>query len=623
MTKTPDRITNSDILKIICILMVIKIHYNCSLLPSYMDALCRIALPCFFLISGFFLSNSKLNLQHILKNLILFVVMDTLYLLLDTFILGQPISDIVSNVNPVKCLLGWPSVWNPGWFLISSVYAYFFTYFLDKINIRPLFQLLIAFILLIILWYFQRNLAFAGFYAYLTCLRALPFFIIGKIIKLKQSCLLSRGITFYVSILIFSASLIILERYILNRLLLPQPFFIYIGSPIAAICLFLLCLKLPAIKSTFLCYMGLHICTIMYCMDKAVISVYEHFNLSPGYLIIVLSVIVFSYIIYFVMKTTINLFNRINGSKVLTNIFRGLVILLLVQALLQSMISTCYAANKDTTIHASFFKNRNITSVNIGSDIENIDEDAFNNLHMLTKISVSPKNSRYSSYDNCLYNKNKTKLICFPQGLGAAKIPNTVVELSPYALKGKSAGIKKSVKETINNNKNHSVTNTDNVESSDPTSGIPNTELGFLVSDFIKSCYTENMSSDSLLRACYNQLISVASYKRFDSVYEGDWARTYATDILTSHRGNCSSYAAALAYIADAIGYDSRIVTGVVGAKSGGSTPHAWTEININGNWYIFDAELEDANQKDYYCKTYDNYPSSGLAKQKDWSVKW
>lgn len=622
MEKT-NRITNLDILKIICILMVIKIHYNCSFLPSYMDAVCRIALPCFFLISGFFLTDCNLNIKHILKNLLLFIFTDTLYLLLDIVIFNQSFSDVLSNMNPLKSLLGWPYVWTPGWFLISSAYAYIFVFLLDKLRASLKLQLFIAVLLLIVLWYCQRNLSFAGLYSYLTFLRALPFFIIGKCLNHYKARILSLRISLYLMILIFSVCLIILERYILNQQMLPQPFFIYIGSVTAAVSLFILFLKIPVIKSRILCFMGLHLCTVIYCMDEAVILIYNRLGYSPNYLIIVLSVIIISYIMYLMMKIVTYLINHIIGSGRKSLSLRIFIVSLLVPVLSLSMISDCHAAGKDTTLHASFFKNRNITTVNIGSDIDSIDEDAFNNLHLLTKITVSPKNTKYCSYDNCLYNKNKTRLICFPQGLNAANIPNTVVDLSPYALKGKSAGIKKSVKDTINSNKNHSVTNTDEAKSSGYVLDIPNTELGFLVSDFIKSCYTENITSENLLRACYNQLISIASYKRFDSIYEGSWTKSYATDILTSHRGNCSSYAAAFAYIANAIGYDSRVVTGVVGAKSGGSTPHAWTEVNINGNWYIFDAELEDANHKDYYCKTYDNYPSSGLVKQKDWSLIW
>ena len=101
----------------------------------------------------------------------------------------------------------------------------------------------------------------------------------------------------------------------------------------------------------------------------------------------------------------------------------------------------------------------------------------------------------------------------------------------------------------------------------------------------------------------------------------GDWTGTYAKEILTTGKGNCYRYAAAYAYLAKGLGFESRVVTGQISARRGGVTPHAWTEVKIGDKWYIFDSEMQDAKSKDYYWKTYDNYPTQPLIRQAVWDV--
>ena len=50
-------------------------------------------------------------------------------------------------------------------------------------------------------------------------------------------------------------------------------------------------------------------------------------------------------------------------------------------------------------------------------------------------------------------------------------------------------------------------------------------------------------------------------------------------------------------------------------------TPHAWTEVKVGGEWYLFDTEMQDAKNRDYYMKTDKTYPTKPLIKQAEWEV--
>lgn len=76
-----------------------------------------------------------------------------------------------------------------------------------------------------------------------------------------------------------------------------------------------------------------------------------------------------------------------------------------------------------------------ITAISISSEIERISDDAFINCKYLKKINVAVNNRNYIAENDVLFNKNKTKLICYPckkTGSGY-KIPATVEKISDYA----------------------------------------------------------------------------------------------------------------------------------------------------------------------------------------------
>ncbi|MBQ9607238.1 MAG: transglutaminase domain-containing protein [Lachnospiraceae bacterium] len=154
---------------------------------------------------------------------------------------------------------------------------------------------------------------------------------------------------------------------------------------------------------------------------------------------------------------------------------------------------------------------------------------------------------------------------------------------------------------------------------------VTDTAFYQLVNSIIAGCTTPDMTPDQKLYACYNYIVNNTSYVRTYETPSGDWTKGYATEVYTTGKGNCYRFAAAFAYLAKALGYDARVITGVIGAARGGYNPHGWTEINVGGTWYICDPEMQYADKKkrDFYMKTAATYPCSGLTKYVEWPLSF
>ncbi len=122
---------------------------------------------------------------------------------------------------------------------------------------------------------------------------------------------------------------------------------------------------------------------------------------------------------------------------------------------------------------------------------------------------------------------------------------------------------------------------------------------------------TSSSASDSARMEAAFKALSKYSYKRY--TYTGDPTAsdmpTFAKQMFANKQGNCYRYAAAFAYIANALGYDSRVAVGKISSASGGMTPHGWTEVKVSGTWYICDANMQMNHQNiNSYMRTESNY---------------
>ncbi len=151
---------------------------------------------------------------------------------------------------------------------------------------------------------------------------------------------------------------------------------------------------------------------------------------------------------------------------------------------------------------------------------------------------------------------------------------------------------------------------------------VPKNELREQVDSILLSIITPGMTEEEKISACYWYMVNNYSYRRTYETPQGDWTGSFALEILTTGKGNCYRYASAFAYLLHELGYETKVITGRIGARNGGMTPHGWTEVKIGDVWYVFDTELQYANRnRDYYWKTYETYPSSTLEKQQEWPV--
>ncbi len=282
----------------------------------------------------------------------------------------------------------------------------------------------------------------------------------------------------------------------------------------------------------------------------------------------------------------------------------------------------------------TFLSNTSISTIHIGSDVSEISSSAFRGLMNLKSITVSDKNPYYSSYSNCLYDKAQTTLLCFPAALSGAYIPETVTTIGENALHGVGDSLKTEIRAVVeahasNNLMEWQVPGEHFIHTSygvkwkmeDGTIVEPDSDIKKAVASILEASTNENMTQVSQLESSFDQLVSQVSYERKLDVPIGDWTQAYALDTILSGSANCYGYAAAFAYIAKGLGFDSRVCSGTVKSSLGGQTGHAWTEVKVADKWYIFDAEMQDAKGGGYYKQTYDSYPAKPLEKQVSWTV--
>lgn len=194
-----------DLLKFILSFLVVCIHVPFQgAFGEYFVVLCRIAVPLFFIISGYFYKPVKAPKQ-IKRYLLMAIGVELLYcsfngaiqLLSDSgSIVNYLIKDL--NVNTlIKFVLFNKSIYTPhGWYLFALVYVYVFMWLIDKTfhnkQKRSIFFLSIS-LLLLSVNIVVGDLSFALFGAKSESVlvrnwlfTGVPFFAIGRLIKDKE-----------------------------------------------------------------------------------------------------------------------------------------------------------------------------------------------------------------------------------------------------------------------------------------------------------------------------------------------------------------------------------------------------------------------------------------------------
>lgn len=143
-------------------------------------------------------------------------------------------------------------------------------------------------------------------------------------------------------------------------------------------------------------------------------------------------------------------------------------------------------------------------------------------------------------------------------------------------------------------------------------------DLDVLVEGVLSQVTNSGMSTSQKVTAIYDYMIKTYSYGRPAKAYDTDL--NYHSDfdgLMVSHaytlfankRGVCDDYSSLFVVLTRAIGLESYVVSGKVSAKSGGTTGHVWAIVKINGEYYVFDPQIEQSNTVNgqitytYFCR--------------------
>ena len=106
------------------------------------------------------------------------------------------------------------------------------------------------------------------------------------------------------------------------------------------------------------------------------------------------------------------------------------------------------------------------------------------------------------------------------------------------------------------------------------------------------------------LKAAFNWSAGLKYYSGVSKVpdpginYFGDFG-------FDNRRGNCYVLAATFYEMAYMLGYNVRQISGTVPLRGGGSGPHSWVEIDIDGVTYVFDPDFTNYTKNDGFKFTY------------------
>lgn len=268
-----------NVLKAVCAILIVFNH--CHFTGTFGNLIVnygRIAVPIFFMISGFFCFNKtedkiKKKLKHILiifiwSSLFWFIFDTARYFLLDKEALTFYLKNLISIKSIIKTIIFNTNFFHEHlWFINALIYCYLYELICNKVKIKIHINIeLVVSILLLIAYqlinifiiktdlsniYLIKNFIFVGF----------PFFIIGKYIntiKIEQTP--TRFALLVIIFLIGTSSIEILTYQ--SEL--------YISSIFLAIYLFVLCIKKKNANCKILEYIGDKLSMYMYVIHPAI-----------------------------------------------------------------------------------------------------------------------------------------------------------------------------------------------------------------------------------------------------------------------------------------------------------------------------------------------------------------
>ena len=282
MAKKNARRQNIDILKAVCAFFVITIHCPSIFLPRYIEPVTRMAVPVFFMISGYFYTNSRLPhmVRKVKKTLGLLVITEAVYALMyaaggESYRLG-----LILQRTPCDILSGNFAIWLPGWYLLVLAYLYVFTGLLDRLKVPDIILgiVIAASIALVITSQVLGDPA--GIWQFRTIFKGAPFFLGGRLIRRHEARLKAVPLDIYGFISILSLVAVWVHKFIMLRMGMEGNLYLYAGTPTLVAGLFCFMLFAPPVNAPFLKYVGRNLSMYIYCGHIAIMSVLGRLKLE-------------------------------------------------------------------------------------------------------------------------------------------------------------------------------------------------------------------------------------------------------------------------------------------------------------------------------------------------------
>lgn len=253
-----NRVVSLDVLRLLCAFGIVCLHFSSP--SGWIEYFSRIAVPVFFMLSGYF--SSFCNLQKVLKSIqkisIVFLLSSILYVIL-SFVNGD------TNLTTKQILFFFlfnniPFAYHL-WYLPAYVYVLGLGILFERIKIWTIAYWAIPLLLIVNLVLGKYSMPILGYNHYSFLSRnfifcGLPFFLIGKLIFLLRGSIgvmknVSLSISFIVVLL-----LSFLEYYYVKSRALCGDGDLYISTIPLSIAVFILFLRLPSEKESFISKIG-------------------------------------------------------------------------------------------------------------------------------------------------------------------------------------------------------------------------------------------------------------------------------------------------------------------------------------------------------------------------------
>lgn len=255
------RFEGFDILKCLCAFLVVCIHcpFEIGKLDGYCIALARVAVPIFFMITGYFYTDVKKEgrrLSQLKKIIVLTIMANTLYAVWNSMLIILSGDDLISYWDErlsLNCLLKF-LVLNESpfashlWYLSALIYVLVIVYVLDLLQFRKILYFIFPFFLIGDLILGKYSLFLFGYeFSYILVRNfifvGIPYFTIGMLIRKSREKIISMRESSLIIFIIVFIGTTLGERFMLIHINCNATRDHYISTTLLAVTLFMFFLK--------------------------------------------------------------------------------------------------------------------------------------------------------------------------------------------------------------------------------------------------------------------------------------------------------------------------------------------------------------------------------------------